>query len=444
MSELPQADSADTDAVQMALQAAHTLWSRGDTTESLRWLKRAAESASDEGADLRSLQLAKAAAELRAKLFPTPSDAPPSLPARVPTQFLPERDLSGIRPAAEALAREAEVAAVSGGARSVGSELEGRGRLEDSPPSSRSPSSSPQYVVHRPREAQRQLMGLSSSTLETARQHNGASYPSVPSWSAGSERRTSSPPPLPPRSLDDYEELDAEPVEDSDTHARAWAATAAPTWRPADRQAAERDAAQWEERRQWEDRRREDSSPRIATLPPPSFQPSLSSNPPPLPELSAFEDEHDAMRAEQPTQVIPPREERTSDAEQMLAAMSLPNSSAEGPRPPGARADAAWEANGRAASWDSGVHGWAGEGRAAAWAGSSASPSVAEPAPQATDAVPAKLTARVHHQAVRVSFAPDSRAPGQYVVRPLREGERPPAGERVALLVALEPGVPLV
>jgi len=50
MSELPQADSADTDAVQMALQAAQTLWSRGDTTESLRWLKRAAESASDEGA----------------------------------------------------------------------------------------------------------------------------------------------------------------------------------------------------------------------------------------------------------------------------------------------------------------------------------------------------------------------------------------------------------
>src|SRR5262245_29915291 len=95
MSELPQADSADTDAVQMALQAAHTLWSRGDTTESLRWLKRAAESASDEGADLRSLQLAKAAAELRAKLFPTASDAPPP-PARAGAQ----RELTGVRPAA--------------------------------------------------------------------------------------------------------------------------------------------------------------------------------------------------------------------------------------------------------------------------------------------------------------------------------------------------------
>jgi hypothetical protein len=443
MSELPQADSADTDAVQVALQAAHTLWSRGDTTESLRWLKRAAESASDEGADLRSLQLAKAAAELRAKLFPTASDAPPP-PARAPEQYppeqyFPERDLSGIRPAADA-AREAELATASGGARSVGSELDGRARLEDSPPSSRSPSSSPQYVVHRPREAQRQRMGLSSSTLETARQHNGASYQSVPSWSAGSERRASSPPPLPARSLDDYEELDAEPLEESDTHARAWAATAAPTWRPADRRAAERDAALdaiQREERQREERRREDSSPRIATLPPPSFQPSLSSSPPPLPELSAFEDENDPMRAEQPTQVIPPREERTSDAEQMLAAMSLPNSSGEAPRSLGSRAEPAWDG-------DSGSYGWAGEGRAAPWAGSNSGSSVAEQAPAAAEAVPAKLKARVHHQAVRVSFAPDPRTPGQYVVRPLRDGERAAAGERVALIVALEPGVPLV
>jgi hypothetical protein len=438
MSELPLADSADTDAVQMALQAAHTLWSRGDTTESLRWLKRAAESASDEGADLRSLQLAKAAAELRAKLFPTASDAPPA-PARVPTQ----RDLSGIRPTAEALAREAEVATVSGGARAASAgDIESRSRSEESPPSSRSPSSAPQYVVHRPREAQRQLMGLSSSTLETARQHNGASYASVPSWSAGSERRASSPPPLPARSLDDYEELDAEPVEEeSDAHARAWAATAAPTWRPADRQAAARDAgldAMQREERQREERRREDSSPRIATLPPPSFQPSLSSSPPPLPQLSAFEDEADAMRSEQPTQVIPPREERTGDAEQMLAAMSVANVGGETPRPLGSRGEPMWDADPRMPSgWDPGSYGWAGEQRGSAAA-------AAEQATAPAEAAPPKLTARVHHQAVRVSFAPDSRAPGQYVVRPLREGERPPAGERVALLVALEPGVPLV
>jgi hypothetical protein len=63
--------------------------------------------------------------------------------------------------------------------------------------------------------------------------------------------------------------------------------------------------------------------------------------------------------------------------------------------------------------------------------------SLSEPAPP-------KLKARVHHQAVQVSFAPDPRVSGQFIVRALREGERPAAGERVALLVALEPGTPLV
>jgi hypothetical protein len=108
--------------------------------------------------------------------------------------------------------------------------------------------------------------------------------------------------------------------------------------------------------------------------------------------------------------VIPPREERSDDAEQLLAAMSVPN---------GSRGEPNWDTESRMNNY---------------W----------EQASAPAEAVPAKLTARVHHQAVRVSFAPDSRAPGQYVVRPLREGERPPVGERVALLVALEPGVPLV
>lgn len=417
MSELPQADSADTDAVQMALQAAQTLWSRGDTTESLRWLKRAAESASDEGADLRSLQLAKAAAELRAKLFPTASEAPPAS-ARPSLQ----RDLTGVRPAADAPAHEAEELAAAG--MTGASDFKPVARPEDSPSSSRAPTSAPQYVVHRPREAQqgqRQLMGLSSSTLETARQHNGASYSNVPSWSASSERRTSSPPPLPHRaSLDDYEELDAEPEEESDAHVAPanWANTAAPTWRPQERTAAQLDVA----------RREADSSPRVATLPPPSFQPSRPSSPPPLPELSAFGDEDgDPMRPEQPTVALPPEEERGGDVGQVGEAPSLQH---------GANGDGAWDSDPRMSNWDSGAYGWAGDPRAAAWPGDQAS------AP--AESLPPKLTARVHHQAVRVSFAPDARVPGQYVVRPLREGERAPAGERVALLVALEPGVPLV
>lgn len=409
MSELPQADSADTDAVQMALQAAHTLWSRGDTTESLRWLKRAAESASDDGADMRSLQLAKAAAELRAKLFPSASDAPPAMPARVPTP----RDVISARPASPPEALPEESSQASAGLAS--SEVSAARPEDSSPGAARSPSSAPQYVVHRPREQQRQLMGLSSSNLETARQHNGpGSYASVPSWSAGSERRTSAPPPL-PQSLDDYEELDAEPIHDSDSLASAgWAATAAPTWRPPERGRDAADAARLDAG--------SDSSPRVATLPPPSFQPAaLSSSPPPLPELSAFADEDaDSMRAEQATVVLPPQEEQGPDPAFFAAPTSF------GPGEPGAAGSYSWSTE---------------PSRSGAWVPNMA----AEPSsPSAEPATPAKLTARVHHQAVRVAFAPDPRAPGQFVVRPLREGERAPAGERVALLVALEPGVPLV
>jgi hypothetical protein len=65
--------------------------------------------------------------------------------------------------------------------------------------------------------------------------------------------------------------------------------------------------------------------------------------------------------------------------------------------------------------------------------------------PGATDAERQQpLSARVHHQAVRVALAPDPRTPGQFVLRALREREAPQNGERVALLVALEPGTPLV
>jgi hypothetical protein len=307
-------------------------------------------------------------------------------------------------------------------------------------------------VVHRPREQQRQLMGLSSSTMETARQHNGpSSYPSVPSWSASSERRTSSPPPL-PRSIDEYEELDAEPINDSDAQAAsAWAGTAAPTWRPSERTSA---------REALETTRREagsDSSPRMATLPPPSFQAgTLSSSPPPLPELSAFgDDDGDPMRPEQPTMLLPPQEEQGLDP----AFFSAPSGAAvaAGSGSPGhsghsspyeaggavsasSNGEVRWDAEPRP-SWETGGYSWSTDvSRSGTWAAGGSEP----PTSASESNAPPKLTARVHHQAVRVSFAPDPRAPGQYVVRALREGERPLAGERVALLVALEPGVPLV
>jgi len=439
MSELPQAETADTDSVQVALQAAQALWSRGDTTESLRWLKRAAESASEEGADLRSLQLAKAAAELRAMLFP--SDAPPPPSARAAAA----RELTGVRPTA---AFDSSPQHESASAIGAGSAMDEPGaRPEDAPPSSRSPSSAPQYVVHRPREAQRQLMGLSSSTLETAVQRNGTGYASVPSWSAGAERRTSSPPPLPRAAFDDYEELDAVPDEETDDEpaaATGWSAaggatSTVATWRPTEG-AAQRVASAWEASAEAGQRQEadSDSSPRVATLPPAGFASSRGSSPPPLPELSAFGDEDDPMRPEQPTVLLPPQEEEPGGSASSSGSAGAASSYLD----PNGGDESAWDSDPRMSNWDSGsAYGWGSDARGGSWSaeqgGSAEVHTALEPAPP-------KLTARVHHQAVRVSFAPDPRVPGQYVVRALREGERPVGGERVALLVALEPGVPLV
>jgi hypothetical protein len=285
---------------------------------------------------------------------------------------------------------------------------------------------------------------LASSTLESAVQRNGTGYASVPSWSAGSERRTSSPPPLPRAAFDDYEELDAEPDEDSDDEPEAeagWSASAVATWRPGDG-AAQRGASVREAGADaGQGQRREavsDSSPRVAALPPAGFQQSRGSSPPPLPELSAFGDEDgDPMRPEQPTVLLPPQEEDAG------AAQSGPAGSANPYLDPVGGDESAWDSDPRMSNWDSGsAYGWGGEPRGGSW--SSAEQGGSVEAPTAMESAPPKLTARVHHQAVRVSFAPDARVPGQYVVRPLREGERPLGGERVALLVALEPGVPLV
>ncbi len=224
-------------------------------------------------------------------------------------------------------------------------------------------------------------MGLSSSTLETAVQRDSSGPASVPSWSADGDRRLSSaPPPLPRAAIDDYEELDAEPEEEA----------------------------------------AEDRSPWAAAAP---------SNPPPLPSEHAF-GEDDDMRSEQPTVVIPPPEEARTESRRAAAAAAQQR---DGGGADGRRELAGSWGEARSPSWEGAS--WDEEGRARGFGGAEAS--LSEPAPP-------KLKARVHHQAVQVSFAPDPRVSGQFIVRALREGERPAAGERVALLVALEPGTPLV
>jgi len=60
----PASEPNDSDDVTLALETAEALWNRGDPSEALRWLRRAAEAAGDSGDDLRAVVLAKAVAEL--------------------------------------------------------------------------------------------------------------------------------------------------------------------------------------------------------------------------------------------------------------------------------------------------------------------------------------------------------------------------------------------
>jgi len=462
MSDLPQAETADPDGVQVALRAAQTLWSRGETSESLKWLRKAAESASDEGADVRSLQLAKAAAELRAKLF-----------GGGDVQRASAGEISGAHPIAEFAAASARGQSAQASSRP---EIDaGRssfppaayaadpGAAEHAASQSSRPVTATQYPSHRPR----QRMGLTSSIpgappspRESAYgTRDSAAYAAVPSWSADAERRVSAaPPPLPLSAIDDYEELEAEPDDEpGDDPGSVWSGGAGESWRPPEPGAevaeglsrlapgVESGASSLAS-----------SAPTAGSAQLPSEVTGASSGsgpgsalPPPLPPRGAFADDDGDFGplGDPPTVVIPSADETEAG---------------HGREPRWSESGDVWDRESRLSGWDRDSGGsWAAELRSNGWPGMGtgdasgdgslgvgfavSSAEVANPElPPPSDTARAKLTARVHHQAVRVSFAPDPRVPGQYVVRPLREGEKAAAGERIALLVALEPGVPLV
>ncbi len=81
---IPPAKKDDTEDVAWALSTAEAMYARGDRFDALKWLRRAAESASEAQDDDRALELAKAAADLATLVGPTPSMAPPPPPPPPP------------------------------------------------------------------------------------------------------------------------------------------------------------------------------------------------------------------------------------------------------------------------------------------------------------------------------------------------------------------------
>lgn len=73
----PSPQPQDAPEVRQAIEQAGILWSE-DPKESLKWLRKAAEFASDAGDDLRSVQLAKVSADLRNLANISPSIPPPT------------------------------------------------------------------------------------------------------------------------------------------------------------------------------------------------------------------------------------------------------------------------------------------------------------------------------------------------------------------------------
>ncbi|MEN9580701.1 MAG: hypothetical protein RJA70_3710 [Pseudomonadota bacterium] len=115
---IPAAVPSDTQDVRAALLTATQLWRGGDFADALRWLRRAAESAADGNDDQRSLELARAAADLRNQSGvhnSTPPGADLDSPAEStfhnPAQTVPATPAAAATAALQAASRAARIAA---------------------------------------------------------------------------------------------------------------------------------------------------------------------------------------------------------------------------------------------------------------------------------------------------------------------------------------------
>ncbi len=91
---IPAAKKSDHEDVAWALSTAEAQWSRGERGEAIKWLRRAAEAASEVDDDTRALELAKAVAELTAST-PPPAPSTPPKAVEVPPQAAAPKSTSG-------------------------------------------------------------------------------------------------------------------------------------------------------------------------------------------------------------------------------------------------------------------------------------------------------------------------------------------------------------
>lgn len=95
---IPEPVANDNEDVSWALSAASSMWRRGDGPEALKWLRRAAGAAADVDADVRAVQIAKAAADVATRIDPPPSARVPRPPRRLKLATPPEARPPEARP----------------------------------------------------------------------------------------------------------------------------------------------------------------------------------------------------------------------------------------------------------------------------------------------------------------------------------------------------------
>lgn len=111
--QVPEARPEDPEDVSWALSTAEAMWARGDHSDGIKWVRRAAEAASEAENDERALELAKAAADLTGlvskrvsrasidleEVDPMSEPAPPPVPpARTAPSAKPSRPAGSVAP----------------------------------------------------------------------------------------------------------------------------------------------------------------------------------------------------------------------------------------------------------------------------------------------------------------------------------------------------------